>query len=188
MPVVPTADPALLGPSTRLRLRRLQQVSAFWKKILAQGMTVSLPERKPVDTFYANLVYDLIARDHIARTTSRRSTSSITTPSICATGQTSSTATTSPATRRLLGRTWTSSPNRRRRTGTFSPRSSSTTAGRGRLGYSQHYRITHDKAFAEWALPQIARAVDWLRQARAADPLHIMPASDVRDNEFVPDT
>ena len=24
------------------------------------------------------------------------------------------------------------------------------------------------------------------KQARAADPLHIMPASDVRDNEFVP--
>ena len=53
-------------------------------------------------------------------------------------------------------------------------------------GYAQHYRITHDKAFAEWALPQIARAVDWLHQARAADPLHIIPASDVRDNEFVP--
>ena len=53
-------------------------------------------------------------------------------------------------------------------------------------GYSQHYRITHDKAFAEWALPQIDRAVDWLKTARAADPLHIMPASDVRDNEFVP--
>ena len=46
--------------------------------------------------------------------------------------------------------------------------------------------MTHDKAFAEWALPQIDRAVDWLHQARAADPLHIMPASDVRDNEFVP--
>src|ERR1035438_6013404 len=46
--------------------------------------------------------------------------------------------------------------------------------------------MTHDKAFAEWALPQIARAVDWLKKARAADPLHIMPASDVRDNEFVP--
>jgi len=52
--------------------------------------------------------------------------------------------------------------------------------------YGQHYRITHDKAFAEWALPQIDRAVDWLKQACAADPLHIIPASDVRDNEFVP--
>ncbi len=53
-------------------------------------------------------------------------------------------------------------------------------------GYAQHYRITRDKAFAEWALPQINRAVAWLKTARAADPLHIMPASDVRDNEFVP--
>ena len=53
-------------------------------------------------------------------------------------------------------------------------------------GYSQHYHMTRDKAFAEWAIPQIDRAVDWLKQARAVDPLHIMPASDVRDNEYVP--
>ena len=51
--------------------------------------------------------------------------------------------------------------------------------------YGQHYRITHDKGFAEWALPQIDRAVDWLHKARAADPHHIVPASDVRDNEYV---
>ena len=28
--------------------------------------------------------------------------------------------------------------------------------------------------------------MDWLHQARAADPLHIVPASNVRDNEYVP--
>jgi len=58
--------------------------------------------------------------------------------------------------------------------------------GEGVWGYAQHYRMTRDKVFAEWAIPQIEKAVMWLKQARAADPLHIMPASDVRDNEFVP--
>ena len=28
-------------------------------------MQIRLPEQKPVDTFYTNLIYDLIARDHI---------------------------------------------------------------------------------------------------------------------------
>src|ERR1035438_8711573 len=41
------------------------QVMEFWHKILAEGMQISLPEQKPMDTFYTNLIYDLIARDHI---------------------------------------------------------------------------------------------------------------------------
>jgi hypothetical protein len=49
-----------------------------------------------------------------------------------------------------------------------------------------HYRFTHDQAFAARVLPQIERAVDWLEKAIAADPRHLMPATDVKDNEFIP--
>ena len=188
MPVVPTADPALLGAIDHASFApALQQVSAFWKKILAQGMTVSLPERKPVDTFYANLVYDLIARDHIGpdyiQTVNKlhyhsfylRDGADIV-HSYDVTGY--------PEIARQDLDFFAKS---QKADGNFLSQEQQYDGwGEAVWGYSQHYRITHDKAFAEWALPQIARAVDWLRQARAADPLHIMPASDVRDNEFVP--
>lgn len=52
--------------------------------------------------------------------------------------------------------------------------------------YGEHYRITHDKAFAEEVYPRVVRAVRWLEGAIAADPMHLVPTTDVRDNEFVP--
>lgn len=51
--------------------------------------------------------------------------------------------------------------------------------------YGEHYRMTHDKAFAAAVYPRIQRAAEWLEKALAADPLHIMPATDVRDNEYI---
>ena len=66
MPVVPTADPATLKAMDALSFDDAhRQVIDFWTSILAQGMQVTLPESKVTDTFYANLIYDLIARDHI---------------------------------------------------------------------------------------------------------------------------
>ncbi|NPV48654.1 MAG: hypothetical protein HPY69_17065 [Armatimonadetes bacterium] len=35
----------------------------WWRAFLAQGMQIELPERKPVDTYQASLMYDAIARD-----------------------------------------------------------------------------------------------------------------------------
>jgi hypothetical protein len=39
------------------------EVAAFWKKLVARGMQIDVPESKPVDTFRASLVYDLLARN-----------------------------------------------------------------------------------------------------------------------------
>jgi hypothetical protein len=52
--------------------------------------------------------------------------------------------------------------------------------------YGEHFRITHDKAFAAEVYPRIQRAVAWLEKAVAADPLGLVPATDVRDNEYIP--
>jgi hypothetical protein len=57
--------------------------------------------------------------------------------------------------------------------------------GEALWAFGEHYRRTHDIAFANEVYPHIARAVDWLVQARTADPLHLIPKSDVRDNEYV---
>lgn len=52
--------------------------------------------------------------------------------------------------------------------------------------YGEHYRITHDRDFAASVYPRVLHAIDWLDHALAADPLHIMPSTDVRDNEYIP--
>jgi hypothetical protein len=164
-----------------------KHVADFWMNILTEGMQVTLPEPKVTDTYYANLVYDLIARDHIGddyiQTVNKlhyhefflRDGADIV-HSYDVTGY--------PEIARQDLQFFAKSqlPD-----GNFLSQSQQYDGwGEAVWGYAQHYRLTRDKAFAEWALPQIARAVAWLKTARAADPLHIMPASDVRDNEFVP--
>lgn len=52
--------------------------------------------------------------------------------------------------------------------------------------YGYHVRFTHDRAFAESVYPSVLRAVDWFEAQTAADPLHLMPSTDVKDNEYVP--
>lgn len=187
MPVVPTSDTAQIAAIQHATFDSSHAATvAFWNRILARGMQVSLPEHKPVDTFYSNLVYDLIARDRIGddyiQTVNKlhyhefylRDGADIV-HSYDVTGYPHI------AQQDLEFFVKSQKPN-----GNFLSQAQQYDGwGEAVWGYSQHYRITHDKAFAEWALPQIARAVEWLKQARAADPLHIMPASDVRDNEYV---
>jgi hypothetical protein len=188
MPVVPTADPATLKTIEAMSFDDAHKhVADFWMNILTEGMQVTLPEPKVTDTYYANLVYDLIARDHIGddyiQTVNKlhyhefflRDGADIV-HSYDVTGY--------PEIARQDLQFFAKSqlPD-----GNFLSQSQQYDGwGEAVWGYAQHYRLTRDKAFAEWALPQIARAVAWLKTARAADPLHIMPASDVRDNEFVP--
>lgn len=188
MPVKPTADPAQIAAirAASYDTEHAQTVS-FWKHILAQGMQITLPEAKPVETFYTSLVYDLIARDHLGpdyiQTVNKLQYHSFylrdgadIVHSYDVTGY----------------------PDIARQDLDFFAKSQTPDGnflsqpqqydgwGEAVWAYAQHYRITHDKAFAEAVIPQIARAVDWLKKARASDPLHIIPASDVRDNENVP--
>ncbi len=188
MPVVPTADAETTTAIDQAGFETAKkQIIAFWNGVLATGMQITLPEAKPVDTFYTNLIYDLIAIDHIGpdyiQTVNKlhyhsfylRDGADIT-HSYDVTGY--------PQIARQCIDFFAKS---QKPDGNFlSQRQQYDGWGEAVWGYSQHYRMTHDKEFAEWALPQIARAVDWLHQARIADPLHIVPASDVRDNEYVP--
>jgi hypothetical protein len=188
MPVVPTADPDAIAHIEKARFDvSLLKTVTFWNTTLGRGMNISLPEQKPVDTFYANLVYDLIARDHIGndyiQTVNKLHYHEFYLRD-CADIVHSYDVTGYPeiAKQDLEFFAKSQKPD-----GNFLSQDQQYDGwGEAVWAYSQHYRVTHDKAFAEWALPQIARAVEWLKKARAADPLHIMPASDVRDNEFVP--
>jgi len=188
MPVVPTNDQDAITAIDNAGFDDYEaRVAAFWKGIFAQGVQIELPETKAVDTFWASLVYDLIARDHIGpdyiQTVNKlhyhefflRDGADIV-HSFDVTGYP------------LIARQDLDFfAQHQKPDGNFLSQAEQYDGwGEAVWAYAQHYRMTHDKDFAEWALPQIGRAVDWLRQARAVDPLHIVPASDVRDNEFVP--
>jgi hypothetical protein len=188
MPVVPTRDAGAIAAIAAASFDGAEaQVKEFWNKILAQGMQVTLPEAKATDTFYTNLIYDLIARDHIGsdyiQTVNKLHYHSFYLRD-CADIVHSYDVTGYPViAKQVLG----FFAKSQKPDGNFLSQEQQYDGwGEAVWGYAQHYRITRDKAFAEWAIPQIDRAVAWLKQARAADPLHIMPASDVRDNEFVP--
>ncbi|PKO17104.1 hypothetical protein CVU37_09900 [candidate division BRC1 bacterium HGW-BRC1-1] len=49
----------------------------------------------------------------------------------------------------------------------------------------QHALLTGDKAFARDMIPRFEKAIEWLKGARAEDPDHIMPATNMLDNEYV---
>lgn len=188
MPLQPTSDAAQRNQIAQLGFERAkEQTTAFWNGILNRGMQIELPERKAKDTFYASLVYDLMAIDHIGpnyiQTVNklhyhafylRDGADIVHNYDITGYPDIARECLNFFATKQLPNGNFLSQPQQY------------DGWGEAVWGYGQHYRITHDKAFAEWALPQIARAVDWLKQARAADPLHIIPASDVRDNENIP--
>ncbi len=188
MPVKPTdkADEIALIDGFKTEAKYVE-VRKFWEEMIAQGMEISVPEPKVVNTFDANLVYDLIARDHLGddyiQTVNKlhyhsfflRDGADIV-HSYDVTGY--------PLVAEQDLKFFAKS---QKADGNFLSQEQQYDGwGEAVWGYAQHYRLTRDKAFAEWAIPQIDRAVDWLKKARAADALHIMPASDVRDNEFVP--
>ncbi len=159
---------------------------AMWQKTLDRGMKIELPETKVADTFAASLVYDLLALNNID-------------------GETVQTVNDFQYHRfylrdaadfvRMYDATGYSDiaahvllffPSRQQPDGNFLSQPGQYDGwGEALWAFGEHYRRTHDLAFANSMYPHVLRAVDWLVQARATDPFHIMPKSDVRDNEYV---
>jgi hypothetical protein len=188
LPVIPAIPgPALTAIENASFDTFHQQTVDFWEAILDRGMQLTLSEKKVTDAFRANLIYDLIARNkidgHYIQTVNDlhyhsfylRDSSDIV-HSYDVTGY-------PDIARQVLDffAEW-QQPD-----GNFLSQPQQYDAwGETLWAYGQHYRITHDRAFAEQVFPSIVRAVAWLKKARAADPLHLMPASDVLDNEYIP--
>lgn len=162
------------------------EVVSLWKRVLSQGMSVDLPEQKVTDTFNASLVYCLMALE---------STDGQTVQTVNqfqyhrfylrdaadfvrmydATGYSG-----------IAGKVLDFFPSRQQSDGNFLSQPGQYDGwGESMWVFGEHFRRTHDLAFAQRVFPLMVRAVDWLEKARATDPLHIMPMSDVKDNEFV---
>jgi hypothetical protein len=163
-----------------------QAAVAFWREIVGRGMEIDVPERKAVDTFRASLVYNLMALNVVdgedAQTVNlfqyhrfylRDSADLV--RMYDATGYSD-----------IAARVFSLYPSRQTDDGNFLSQPGQYDGwGEALWSIGEHFRRTRDLHFAEEFYPRVARAVAWLVKARAADPLHIMPRSDVRDNEYV---
>ena len=162
------------------------QVAEFWNAELARGMRIELPEKKPVETFDASLIYDLLARNivdgnfvqtvnqfHYHRFYLRDSADFVRMYDATGYSDIASQVISFFATRQLPDGNFLSQPQQY------------DGWGEALWAFGEHYRRTHDIAFAKGIYPRIVHAVEWLVAARANDPLHILPASNVKDNEYV---
>ncbi len=189
MPVIPV-DPA---SATAASIESasfdtyLLKTKADWQQILARGMQVSLPERKVTDTFQASLLYDLIAIDqrqgnwiqtvnklHYHSFYLRDSSDIVRMYDV--TGYPD-----------IAAHVLAFFPQSQQPDGNFLSQPEEFDGwGETLWAYGQHYQMTHDAAFAKSVVPSLRRALAWEQAARRQDPLHLLPASDVRDNEDVP--
>jgi hypothetical protein len=162
------------------------QVVEFWHAILNRGMRIELPEAKPVDTFNASLVYDLLDLNQVQGTAVQTASqfqyhrfylrdSADFVRMYDATGYGD-----------IASEVIRFFPTRQQPDGNFLSQPGQYDGwGEAMWAFGEHYKRTHDLAFEKEIYPCMVRAVDWLIAARAKDPLHVMPASDVRDNEYV---
>jgi hypothetical protein len=189
MPLLPVReDDPLVAKIRSTRYETYKSaVMAFWESVLAQGMSIELPEKKVIDTFNASLVYDLLALnkigDNYVQTVNqlhyhdfylRDSTDIVRMYEMTGYPE-------------IAARVLAFSLKKQGQDGNFLSQPGQFDGwGQTLWILGEHYRFTHDREFAELVFPRMMNALDWFEKATAADPLHIMPATDMRDNEFVP--
>lgn len=164
----------------------LQKTIDFWENIFSQGMKVSLPEEKVINTFNANLVYDLIARDKIEDEYVQKVNefqydafwlrdSSYIVRAYDVTGY-----------HKIAEQCLDFFLKWQREDGNFlSQQGQYDGLGQSLWAIGQHYLITRSLDFARKFFPAVESALDWLSEAREKDPLHIMPITTPGDNELI---
>lgn len=163
-----------------------REVVDFWRSMLDRGMAIDVSEAKVTDTFRASLVYDLLALNLVdgqaVQTVNQfqyhrfylRDAADFV-RMYDATGYSD-----------IAAQVLSLFPSRQQADGNFLSQPGQYDGwGEALWAFGEHYRRTHDLQFAKSIYPRVVRAVNWLQIARATDPLHIMPKSNVKDNEYV---
>jgi len=163
-----------------------QKTIDFWENILSQGMKISLSEEKVLNTFNANLVYDLIARDKIGDEYVQKVNefhydafwlrdSSYIVRAYDVTGY-----------HKIAEQCLDFFLKWQREDGNFlSQQGQYDGWGQSLWAIGQHYLITPNLDFARKFFPAVEKAMDWLSGERDKDPLHIMPITTPGDNELI---
>lgn len=164
----------------------LNRTVNFWNDILSQGIGISVPEPKVVNTFKTNLIYDLIARNkedgyYIQKVNDfqyhafyLRDASFIVRMYLLSDYF------------KIAHQCLQFFPRWQKPDGNFVSQGGQFDGwGETMWVYGQYYRFTHDKEFAEKVYPSILKAFNWLVKARESDPLHLMPETSPGDNENI---
>ncbi|MFB0565954.1 MAG: hypothetical protein ACETWK_09790, partial [Candidatus Aminicenantaceae bacterium] len=164
----------------------LTRTADFWNDIFSQGVDISVPEEKVINTFKANLVYDLIARDKIDDDYVQKVNefqydafwlrdSSYIVRAYDVTGY-----------HNIAQQCLDFFLDWQTEDGNFLSQGGQFDGwGQSLWAIGQHYLITRNHDFARKFLPAVERAIEWLSEKRKEDPLHIMPATTPGDNELI---
>ncbi len=164
----------------------LSRTISFWEDIFSRGMRIELSEPKVVDTFMANLVYDLIARDKIGPYYVQKVNEFQYDAFWLRDGSYIVRAYDVTGYHKIAEQCLDFFLLWQRSDGNFlSQRGQYDGWGQALWAFGQHYLITGDSAFAKRFFPAVERAVRWLHQARQKDPLRIMPVTTPGDNELI---
>jgi hypothetical protein len=164
----------------------LNRTVKFWQEIFNRGLEITVAETKVNDAFRANLIYDLIARDKVGdqyvQTVNKFQYHAFWLRDASYVARMYDLSGYPDFARQVLDffQGW-QQPD-----GNFVSQGGQFDGwGQVMWAYGRHYRITHDRDFAERVYPAMQKAVAWLKQARASDPLHLMPATKPGDNENI---
>lgn len=162
------------------------RTAAFWQKIYDAGIQIELPEQKVVDTFDANLLFPLLARNkeegHVIQKVNEFQYDAFWLRDASAIVRMYDLSGYHRIARECLEffSHW------QRPDGNFLSQGGQYDGwGQTLYAYGQHYRLTRDRGFAEGIFPSILRAVEWLRAARRSDPYRLIPATTPGDNEEI---
>ncbi len=163
-----------------------EKVISFWEKLVNQGMKISLPEEKVVNTFKVNLIYNLMALDKVDENYIQTVNlfhyhafwlrdASFVVRGYDVTGY-------HDFAKKCLDffLHW------QRDDGNFVSQGGQFDGwGQTLWAFGQHVEMTGDIEFAKKVFPAIRKAVNWLHQARQEDPFHLMPKTRPGDNEQI---
>ncbi len=166
------------------KLRKNTEI--FWNGIINEGIKIVLPEEKVNNTFKASLVYDLIAREkrgnkyiqkvnHFQYDAFWLRDASFVTRMYDVSGY-----------HQIAREVLEFFPNWQNNDGNFVSHGGQFDGwGQVMWAYGQHFQITKDTSFAEWAYPQMKKAFTWLKNIRKTDSLGIIPVTTPGDNEDI---
>ncbi len=157
----------------------------FWEKELSQGIQIRLPEKEVTNTFKANLIYDMMARERVGSNFVQHVNDLQYHAFWLRDGSHIMNAYDETGYLNLVRQSLPFFLTYQKPNGLFISQPNEYDGwGQALWTLGRYYQFSHDRAFAQRVFPAVLRAVHWLEQARARDPLHIMPAGNPGDDEF----
>lgn len=163
----------------------LNQTEDRWLKRLNRGIQISLPEKEVTDTFKANLIDDMMAREHIGDDYIQTVNDLQYHAFWLRDGSHIMNAYDETGNLNLVRQSLPFFMTLQKPDGLFLSQSGQYDGwGQALWTFGRYYQFSHDRAYAKNVFPAVLRAVHWLEQAREKDPLHIIPAANPHDDEF----